>query len=117
MTNCLPDLEDGEVEDNDGRVDSSVATGATVEPAHVREEVLEQQHHVPSPTRQNGAYDTAAPHGIPATLMHGGETYDESLKNLMMSWYYAGYYTGLYEGHKQYSTKATNGGGSEGVGR
>ncbi|KAI4285153.1 MAG: hypothetical protein L6R35_004727 [Caloplaca aegaea] len=117
MTNCLPDLgnlEDGEVEDNDGRVDTSVATGATVELVHDREEVLEQQHHVPSPTRQNRAYDTAAPHGIPATLMNGE---DESLKNLMMSWYYAGYYTGLYEGHKQYSTKATNGGGSEGVGR
>ncbi|KAL8903462.1 MAG: hypothetical protein Q9171_007393 [Xanthocarpia ochracea] len=26
---------------------------------------------------------------------------DEGLKNLMMSWYYAGYYTGLYEGRKQ----------------
>ena len=26
---------------------------------------------------------------------------DENLKNLMMSWYYAGYYTGLYEGKQQ----------------
>lgn len=26
---------------------------------------------------------------------------DEALKNLMMSWYYAGYYTGLYEGQHQ----------------
>ena len=26
---------------------------------------------------------------------------DEALKNLMMSWYYAGYYTGLYEGQQQ----------------
>ncbi|KAL9607051.1 MAG: hypothetical protein Q9167_007995 [Letrouitia subvulpina] len=26
---------------------------------------------------------------------------DESLKNLMMSWYYAGYYTGFHEGKKQ----------------
>ncbi|KAL8676379.1 MAG: hypothetical protein Q9186_007092 [Xanthomendoza sp. 1 TL-2023] len=25
---------------------------------------------------------------------------DEGLKNLMMSWYYAGYYTGLHEGQK-----------------
>jgi hypothetical protein len=23
------------------------------------------------------------------------------MKNLMMSWYYAGYYTGLYEGKQQ----------------
>ncbi|OGE50462.1 hypothetical protein PENARI_c017G05052 [Penicillium arizonense] len=26
---------------------------------------------------------------------------DEALKNLMMSWYYAGYYTGVYEGQQQ----------------
>lgn len=26
---------------------------------------------------------------------------DESLKNLMMSWYYAGYYTGLHEGEQK----------------
>jgi len=26
---------------------------------------------------------------------------DENLKNLMMSWYYAGYYTGLHTGQQQ----------------
>lgn len=26
---------------------------------------------------------------------------DESMKNLMMSWYYAGYYTGLLEGQQK----------------
>jgi hypothetical protein len=26
---------------------------------------------------------------------------DENLKNLMMSWYYAGYYTGLHAGQQQ----------------
>lgn len=31
---------------------------------------------------------------------------DEGLKNIMMSWYYAGYYTGLYEGLKQSDTAA-----------
>ncbi|RDW91464.1 hypothetical protein BP5796_02629 [Coleophoma crateriformis] len=29
------------------------------------------------------------------------EVHDEGLKNLLMSWYYAGYYTGLYEGQQQ----------------
>ncbi|CAG8949493.1 hypothetical protein HYFRA_00007723 [Hymenoscyphus fraxineus] len=29
-----------------------------------------------------------------------GQVHDESLKNLLMSWYYAGYYTGLYEGQQ-----------------
>lgn len=26
---------------------------------------------------------------------------NEDLKNIMMSWYYAGYYTGLYEGQQK----------------
>ena len=30
--------------------------------------------------------------------------HDEGLKNLLMSWYYAGYYTGLYEGQQQGGT-------------
>ncbi|KXJ96924.1 hypothetical protein Micbo1qcDRAFT_4156 [Microdochium bolleyi] len=29
-----------------------------------------------------------------------GSVQDESLKRLLMSWYYAGYYTGLYEGQQ-----------------
>ncbi|KAJ5949694.1 hypothetical protein N7454_001278 [Penicillium verhagenii] len=32
---------------------------------------------------------------------------DESLKRLMMAWYYAGYYTGLHEGQQQ-ATQAKN---------
>lgn len=38
--------------------------------------------------------------GKEAVLIHAA-VQDEGLKNLMMSWYYAGYYTGLYEGRKQ----------------
>ncbi|KAG4027894.1 hypothetical protein MFRU_026g00750 [Monilinia fructicola] len=30
-----------------------------------------------------------------------GQVHDDNLKNLLMSWYYAGYYTGLYEGRQQ----------------
>ncbi|CAI7641343.1 unnamed protein product [Penicillium glandicola] len=37
------------------------------------------------------------PHPIMANVQ------DESMKNLMMSWYYAGYYTGLHEGQQQAS--------------
>ncbi|KAK1995964.1 hypothetical protein LX36DRAFT_581316 [Colletotrichum falcatum] len=32
-----------------------------------------------------------------------GTVQDEGLKRLLMSWYYAGYYTGLYEGQQQQS--------------
>ncbi|KAJ5179701.1 hypothetical protein N7492_002911 [Penicillium capsulatum] len=31
---------------------------------------------------------------------------DENLKRLMMSWYFAGYYTGLYEGQQQAQSKS-----------
>lgn len=31
---------------------------------------------------------------------------DEGLKNLMMSWYFAGYYTGLYEGQQKANANA-----------
>ncbi|KAF2013831.1 hypothetical protein BU24DRAFT_248168 [Aaosphaeria arxii CBS 175.79] len=34
-----------------------------------------------------------------------GTVKDENLKNLMMSWYYAGYYTGLYTGQQTSASK------------
>ncbi|KAK1754573.1 hypothetical protein QBC47DRAFT_361624 [Echria macrotheca] len=41
--------------------------------------------------------------GIPvmAPQMVLGSVQDEDLKRLLMSWYYAGYYTGLYEGKQK----------------
>ncbi|PSS27199.1 hypothetical protein M430DRAFT_38003 [Amorphotheca resinae ATCC 22711] len=49
----------------------------------------------------NQASDSVPPKGpaLPKHLI--GQVHDESLKNLLMSWYYAGYYTGLYEGQQQ----------------
>ncbi|KAK2037112.1 hypothetical protein LZ31DRAFT_187966 [Colletotrichum somersetense] len=38
---------------------------------------------------------TAGPQSLLGTVQ------DEGLKRLLMSWYYAGYYTGLYEGQQQ----------------
>ncbi|EYE97846.1 uncharacterized protein EURHEDRAFT_472133 [Aspergillus ruber CBS 135680] len=38
---------------------------------------------------------TPMPHPVLSSVQ------DEGLKNLMMSWYYAGYYTGLYEGQQK----------------
>lgn len=44
-----------------------------------------------------------------------GAVQDEGLKNLLMSWYYAGYYTGLYEGQQkgQQMAKAAKAGNEE----
>jgi len=39
------------------------------------------------------------PPALPQQMI--GQVRDEGLKNLLMSWYYAGYYTGLYEGQQQ----------------
>jgi len=39
---------------------------------------------------------TGAPIMAPETIL--GSVHDEGLKRLLMSWYYAGYYTGLHEG-------------------
>lgn len=36
---------------------------------------------------------------LPQAVLGSGQ--DEAMKNIMMSWYYAGYYTGFYEGQKQ----------------
>ncbi|KAF2677233.1 hypothetical protein K458DRAFT_447063 [Lentithecium fluviatile CBS 122367] len=49
--------------------------------------------------------ETVAAHNAPLTASMPqallGSVQDENLKNLMMSWYYAGYYTGLYAGQLQ----------------
>ncbi|KAF2625373.1 hypothetical protein BU25DRAFT_346194 [Macroventuria anomochaeta] len=52
---------------------------------------------------QSANAGTAAPHdnvfaAMPQALL--GTVQDENLKNIMMSWYYAGYYTGLHAGQQ-----------------
>ncbi|KAI4120973.1 MAG: hypothetical protein LQ338_006635 [Usnochroma carphineum] len=102
------DLEDGEVED--GQVDDEMVAAAGMEngSAHVEEELLvEQQQSMPATTGSEATRNAPASHGIPDVLMNGVQ--DEGLKNLMMSWYYAGYYTGLYEGRQQAHSTAVDG--------
>ncbi|KAI1397790.1 hypothetical protein F4819DRAFT_470740 [Hypoxylon fuscum] len=53
--------------------------------------------------RENGT--STSQHSLPLGRGPGpegllGSVRDEGLKRLLMSWYYAGYYTGLYEGQK-----------------
>ncbi|KAL3427668.1 hypothetical protein PVAG01_01177 [Phlyctema vagabunda] len=50
----------------------------------------------------NGPSASSPSHKAPALPQHLiGQVHDEGLKNLLMSWYYAGYYTGLYEGQQK----------------
>ncbi|KAB8228474.1 hypothetical protein ETB97_002289 [Aspergillus alliaceus] len=54
------------------------------------------------PTVQ-GTGNIAGPNlmGAPMPQAALSQVQDEGLKNLMMSWYFAGYYTGLYEGQQR----------------
>lgn len=53
----------------------------------------------PRPALHNGLVDAPMPQAILGTVQ------DENLKNVIMSWYYAGYYTGLYAGQQQTAEK------------
>ncbi|KAI8934022.1 hypothetical protein NX059_008790 [Plenodomus lindquistii] len=72
-----------------------------------------QQEPKPTQPQQNQSPAIAAPilqngnlgASIPQALL--GSVQDENLKNIMMSWYYAGYYTGLHAGQQQVSKDAT----------
>ncbi|KAI4720816.1 hypothetical protein E4T48_02928 [Aureobasidium sp. EXF-10727] len=44
------------------------------------------------------------PPGVSQVLLDSAPVQDESLKALMTSWYFAGYYTGLYEGQRKAQT-------------
>ncbi|GAB1742440.1 hypothetical protein NU219Hw_g7986t1 [Hortaea werneckii] len=67
---------------------------------------------VPADDQASGGVEAPQPHQaqtqtpaavggsvMPQALMNSVQ--DEGLKNMMMSWYYAGYYTGLYEGQQK----------------
>ncbi|MCJ1280494.1 hypothetical protein MMC21_008323 [Puttea exsequens] len=72
-------LEDGELEEESGRLGESDSFQAAAEVSKVEDSHPEQS--------------------MPAVVI-GGEQ-DEALRNVMMSWYYAGYYTGFYQGQQQ----------------
>lgn len=106
------DLEDGEVEEEPGSAHAE-PNGDSMEDAHESE----QKERLINANVTVGQQENP---GMPHAVISGGEisefhlfisirevwtdfslVKDETLKNLMMSWYYAGYYTGLYEGQQQ----------------
>ncbi|KAF4551633.1 Hypothetical protein D9617_12g035210 [Elsinoe fawcettii] len=56
-------------------------------------------HYEPSNTNLDPA---PARHGIPEAMLSSVQ--DENLRNLMMAWYHAGYYTGFFEGQRKSHT-------------
>ncbi|KAJ5150621.1 uncharacterized protein N7500_010810 [Penicillium coprophilum] len=60
---------------------------------------------VPEPSQPVDTNSAVSAPTIPMPHPVMANVQDESLKNLMMSWYYAGYYTGLHEGQQQASSE------------
>ncbi|KAJ6085892.1 Survival motor neuron [Penicillium sp. IBT 16267x] len=86
-----------ECEPEDTNVSAPDATPLVPKP--VSEEASQQ-------SAPEGAIPAAGGPKLPAAAMPMPEAVlaqvqDESLKRLMMAWYYAGYYTGLHEGQQQ----------------
>ncbi|KAL8802332.1 MAG: hypothetical protein Q9200_006622 [Gallowayella weberi] len=94
------ELEDGEVEDEQVGEDTLLNGGAEKDAAKTEEIHLNKnQRYSPPLAESEASRNFPQSSVVPSMLMNGVQ--DEGLKNLMMSWYYAGYYTGLYEGQKQ----------------
>lgn len=63
-------------------------------------ELQASEQHQPAPKVAPEAHDEArASTAMPQAIL--GTVQDENLKNMMMSWYYAGYYTGLHAAQQQ----------------
>lgn len=93
----VEDLEDGELDEMDQPETDDVRPGedAVESPKGAVNEV--SQNNAPrQPPNQTAPSQQSSFPGMPAAVTVGVN--NEALKNLMMSWYYAGYYTGLYEG-------------------
>ncbi|KAJ5745490.1 hypothetical protein N7520_010672 [Penicillium odoratum] len=81
--------------------DNNVSTPAPSVTKPTLEEVSQQ------PAQGSPGRDLKVPAGtmpMPEPLL--AQVQDESIKRLMMAWYYAGYYTGLHEGQQANRTKS-----------
>ncbi|RPB28616.1 hypothetical protein L211DRAFT_399523 [Terfezia boudieri ATCC MYA-4762] len=105
--------EEGEVEMKDispqQLVHSQESEDKPVAPTNEEEEeeegevVPEVKNHTPEPQLMSQASVEAgqklpSPPPFPPSILAGE---NETLRNLMISWYFAGYYTGLYEGQQK----------------
>jgi len=99
------DYEDGQVEERNGH-DHQAKKSQQEETADHDNNYLgngsqvKDKHSIPDELA--GQATESGPRKGPALPRHLiGQVHDDNLKNLLMSWYYAGYYTGLYEGQQQ----------------
>ncbi|KAG4429925.1 hypothetical protein IFR05_014586 [Cadophora sp. M221] len=82
--------QENEVDDHPAQ-DPRAKEEATEETADL--DITSHEKNVPVVEQRESSNRSPA---LPQPLI--GQVHDEGLKNLLMSWYYAGYYTGLHEG-------------------
>ncbi|KAF2833853.1 hypothetical protein CC86DRAFT_15796 [Ophiobolus disseminans] len=97
--NELADQEDTEMTHVETNGDQTVTPVSQAEAQHQEPRPSEQQENKPGSLENPAAQDGALTSAMPQAIL--GSVQDENLKNIMMSWYYAGYYTGLHAGQQQ----------------
>ncbi|KAI1002308.1 hypothetical protein K3495_g5892 [Podosphaera aphanis] len=74
--------------------------------SHVQQEATKDVHDQNTDINESISVNNQKPSpNLPMNFI--AQVADESLKNLMMSWYYAGYYTGLFEGQQHANAAST----------
>ncbi|KAL8870973.1 MAG: hypothetical protein Q9174_003103 [Haloplaca sp. 1 TL-2023] len=100
--------EDSTRPKDDMAVDSIGDPAEELEDGEVEEELIEDDALVKAGAEAQvvfALYLKSGSTAVPEVLIKSMQ--DDALKNLMMSWYYAGYYTGLFEGQQQASATAS----------
>ncbi|KAF7618418.1 hypothetical protein F9C07_5094 [Aspergillus flavus] len=96
--------DDQEVDHMEADVDEPAidSVAASAEAQHIPQTDVSQKAGSPEVSVQ-GTNTTDGPNLLGAAMPQAmlSQVQDEGLKNLMMSWYFAGYYTGLYEGQQR----------------
>ncbi|KAI4102681.1 MAG: hypothetical protein L6R37_004271 [Teloschistes peruensis] len=105
LANGLPlseNLEDGEVEDD--QMEDRPPVGGEP-PASTTKSNIQSTSLLPEIPPSLTDVGKLSPGIYPKSqkMLNWLKVKDQDLKNVMMSWYYAGYYTGLYEGQKNSS--------------
>jgi len=94
-------LDEGEIDEGDD------TNGGSMDGIKYPQQMSSDQHPSQQPSdSETAGVGKAELAGIPQNVLGGLQ--NEALKNLMISWYFAGYYTGLYEGQQQARPDAEN---------
>jgi len=108
-----PGSEDGEIGEDEVMMEQGGTATAFGEQSAPAPKVLHQSEKADGRESIEPAAEAPGIVGktsIPQAMIEAS-TQDEGLKNLMMSWYWAGYYSGYYEGQRQATAGQTNGPG------